>query len=86
MQFHVNVRTDLKVVLLDSLTAIYHRPSGQTHIVAEPIPQILAAIGLGECDFDELLGRLDVSDSSDVRLLLDERLAEMSAAGLIAAR
>lgn len=33
---------------LDGLSAIYHRRSGHTHLVAAPIPEILAALDRGE--------------------------------------
>jgi PqqD family protein of HPr-rel-A system len=31
---------------LDGLSLLYHRPSGITHIVDSPVPEILAALGL----------------------------------------
>jgi len=34
----------LRIVPLDDLTAIYHRASGITHLVASPVPELLAAL------------------------------------------
>lgn len=36
--------TDLIVRPLADITLVYHRPSGQTHMVASPVPEILAAL------------------------------------------
>jgi PqqD family protein of HPr-rel-A system len=74
----------LRIVPLDSLTAIYHRASGQTHVVAEPMPQILAALGPGDADLPDLILRLGVTDTAETRALLTERLEELVATGLVA--
>ncbi len=36
--------TDLIVRPLADIALVYHRPSGQTHMVASPVPEILAAL------------------------------------------
>jgi PqqD family protein of HPr-rel-A system len=81
-------RTDppamLRIVPLDSLTAIYHRASGQTHVVAEPVPELLAALGKGVCDVVALALRLGLDDSGETLALLTERLDELVATGLVA--
>ncbi len=74
----------LRIVPLDSLTAIYHRASGQTHVVAEPVPEIMAALNAGDCDVAGLLARLSLADTADSRALLAERLDELVATGLVA--
>lgn len=74
----------LRIVPLDELTALYHRPSGQTHIVSEPIPEILAALGPGPLTAKALLARL--SETADVAAepeALAARLAELEAIGLV---
>jgi PqqD family protein of HPr-rel-A system len=74
----------LRIVPLDSLTAIYHRASGQTHVVAEPMPEILMALQKGEADLSDILARLSLADISDTRALLIERLEELVVTGLVA--
>lgn len=69
-------------VPLDSLIAIYHRRSGQTHLVTSPVPEILAALRQGDADIGELLRRLDIKDSAATRVSLEARLAELIATGL----
>lgn len=74
----------LRIVPLDSLTAIYHRASGQTHVVAEPMPEILAALATGDADVVVLMQRLNLVDDRETRALLAERLAELVETGLVA--
>ncbi len=74
----------LRCVRLDSLTAIYHRRSGQTHLVAAPVPEILEALAGTPLDSMALLERLGVEGNAAARAALDERLNELSDCGLIA--
>jgi PqqD family protein of HPr-rel-A system len=71
---------------LDGLTAIYHRPSGTTHLLAEPAPQILAALADRWLSPHELTATLadayDLDGSGDA---LAERLDELVEAGLVEA-
>jgi PqqD family protein of HPr-rel-A system len=73
----------MKAVELDGLSAFYHRPSGMTHILAPPAPQILAALA-EEGDAADLLARMaerfELEGGEDA---LAPRLAELEAAGLI---
>jgi PqqD family protein of HPr-rel-A system len=74
----------LRIVPLDSLTAIYHRASGQTHVVAEPMPEILVALSTGDADVAELIQRLNLADDAETRALLTARIRELVEAGLVA--
>ena len=49
---------DVRVVALDGLSVLYHAPSGMTHIVAPPAPEILEALQPGPADIAELIDRL----------------------------
>jgi PqqD family protein of HPr-rel-A system len=74
----------IRQVELDGLTALFHRPSGMTHILAPPAPQILGALAGKAADLDELAGLL--ADRFEVRGgagALAARLAELEAAGLV---
>ena len=73
----------LRRVELDGLTALFHEPSGMTHIVAPPAPQILDALGQGPADADELLARIEQAFEIDAPDGLGPRLAELEAAGLV---
>ncbi len=69
----------LRHVRLDTMTAIYDRRSGATHLVAEVVPTILAALAEGEADCATLAQRLD----TDERAALAERLDELAETGLV---
>jgi len=70
---------------LDTLTAVFHRPSGITHLLASPAPEILALLAEEALDADDLLARLaarfDLADAN--REALIARLDELVAAGLV---
>ena len=76
-----------RLVELDGVALIFHRPSGLTHIVAPPAPQILDALGEGPADSGALLDRLqrdyDFADSGDLADALAARIGELEAAGLV---
>ena len=76
-------------VLLDGFTLLYHRPSGQTHMLAEPAPEILAALAQGPADAAELLHRLardhGLDSEGDAEAVIAARLAELAELGLIQA-
>jgi PqqD family protein of HPr-rel-A system len=86
LRYAVDPSAGLRIVPLDSLTAVYHRASGQTHVVVEPVPEILAELGNGTADVPDLIARLALDDSSETRALLTDRLEELVATGLIARR
>ena len=76
------------VAPIDLLTAIYHRASGQTHLMAAPAPEILEALGQGPLDADALLARLradyDLVDADPAALTA--RLEELVETGLVERR
>ena len=70
---------------LDGLFALFHRPSGMTHLLASPAPELLELLGERALTRRELLGalvaRYDVPDAAAD--LLDARLDELIAVGLV---
>jgi PqqD family protein of HPr-rel-A system len=73
---------------IDLLTAIYHRASGQTHLMAAPAPEILEALGQGPLDAEALLAKLradyDLVDADPAALAA--RLEELVETGLVERR
>ena len=71
-------------VELDGLTALFHRPSGMTHILAAPAPQILEALAGNPADVRglsiRLSGNFDIDGSHEA---LAARLDELEKAGLV---
>jgi len=73
----------LSCVALDGLSVMFHAPSGTTHIVAPPAPEILDALREGPADAPELLRRLRTRFDFEEDGAIDARLAELEAAGLV---
>jgi PqqD family protein of HPr-rel-A system len=76
---------DVRAVALGSLVALYHAPSGMTHVVAPPAPQILEALHEGPGDARAILERIRAryeveEEGADA---IEARLAELEAAGLV---
>ena len=70
---------------LDAFVAVFHRPSGTTHLLVSPAPEILDVLGGEALTMDALLERL----AADYRLVdadgavLAERVGELVEAGLV---
>lgn len=73
----------LLTIELDGLTAVYHRSSGMTHLLAEPMPQILDALRDGALTIDDLLMQLGLDTDDTALAALTARLQEMEASGLV---
>lgn len=75
------------VQALDDITLIYHRPSGQTHMVVSPVPEILAAMGPDALSIDEVLstlsGAFEIGDPVEALPIIAAHLDEMAAIGLV---
>jgi PqqD family protein of HPr-rel-A system len=76
----------LLTVPLDAMTLIYQRRSGITHIVAEPVPEILAVMGGDALRAADVAERLAVQfdfDAADAEAIVASRLEELAGLGLI---
>jgi PqqD family protein of HPr-rel-A system len=76
----------MKAVELGGLVALFHAPSGMTHVVAPPAPQIIEALQQGPGDARAILDRIRARYEVDEEAggdALDARLAELEAAGLV---
>jgi PqqD family protein of HPr-rel-A system len=71
-------------VPLEGLVALYHRPSGTTHILAPPAPQILEALAGRAAHASELLERLSGTyELEGGAEAMAARLEELESAGLV---
>jgi PqqD family protein of HPr-rel-A system len=86
-RYRAEPATNLIVRALDDITLIYHRRSGQTHMVMSPVPEILAAIGAALLGVDEVLAVLardfDLGDAGEALAAVAAHLDEMAALGLV---
>jgi PqqD family protein of HPr-rel-A system len=77
----------LNIAVLDTLSAIFHRRSGLTHIVDDAAPVLLGLLWREALSLDDLISALlashDLDADGDVRLALAGRLAELEAIGLV---
>ena len=78
----------LRIEPLGELTAIFDRRSMQTHLVTQPMPEILTAMASDPCTTAKVAARLaaafDLDGQADTGGLVAERLAELAAMGLVA--
>ena len=78
----------LPAVRLEDFTVVYHAASGATHLLASPVPEILAAIApdRGAATVAEIVDRLRADyelEGEDGGTVVAARLAELAAAGLV---
>ncbi|MGC4250164.1 MAG: HPr-rel-A system PqqD family peptide chaperone [Sphingobium sp.] len=74
--------------VLDDMVLLYHRPSGQTHMVISPVPEILDALQDGDpASARDVLRRLsrlyDLGPANDALPEIAAHMANMAALGLI---
>ncbi len=88
-QYRAEPANERIIMPLDAMTLIYQRRSGITHIVAEPVPEILAAMGGDVVDAALLAARLaaqfDLGDGIEAKAIITARLKELAALGLVEA-
>lgn len=72
---------------IDGMTLIFHRPSGATHFLDSPVPEMLDLLAAAPDDAAGLARRLcaslDVPDDDEAQAVVDTRLAELIAIGLV---
>lgn len=86
IRYQVDPPAERKIVSLDAMDLLYHRPSGITHVVAEPVPQILDALDQGPADAAEIVRRLAAThdlEGDDADDAIAARLAELEAIGVV---
>jgi PqqD family protein of HPr-rel-A system len=87
-RWHAPGSADLIVEPLDSLTALFDRRSGQTHLLAPPLPEILAVLADGPATATTIAARLsvqfDLAAEGDLAEGILARLAELEVMGLVA--
>jgi PqqD family protein of HPr-rel-A system len=86
LKYRAEPAEQLLIEPLDAMTLIYQRRSGITHIVAEPVPEILAVMGGDALDAAGVAARLAAQfeiDSEDAKAIVASRLDELAALGLV---
>ncbi|WP_022681336.1 HPr-rel-A system PqqD family peptide chaperone [Sphingobium bisphenolivorans] len=74
---------------LEEMLLLYHRPSGQTHMVISPVPEILGELTAGPLAAGEIVDRLaqryELGARDQAVGAVEAHLAEMTALGLVRA-
>ena len=86
VRYIADAEEEVTAVALDGLSVLYHAPSGMTHIVVAPAPEILAALRDGPADVPELLRRLSqryAFEGEEAEGAIHARLGELEEAGLV---
>ena len=85
VRFRAAAPDTVLVEQLDVLTAVYHRASGMTHLLAEPAPEIMAVLAGGPLGLGAMLARLGEAYALGAgnERALASRLDELVAAGLV---
>lgn len=72
---------------LDSMTLIFQRSSGITHMVADPVPAIIEVMAEDILTADDVAQRLsasyDLEDTADAADIVLARLVELCSLGLV---
>ncbi len=86
-RYYADPADDSGAVTIEGLTLLFHRRSGTTHILSEPMPEMLALLAAAPCDAatlaDRLCEKLDLPCDDEARLVVQSRLTELSAIGLV---
>ncbi len=85
--YRADPAADRPEITLDGVSILYHRPSGITHVVASPVPELLTALEAGPADAAGIVARLaeqhDIAGEDDLVEIVAARLEELAAAGLV---
>ena len=85
--YRAEASDDLIIRPLDAMTLIYQRRSGITHLVSEPVPEILAAMGGEAMSAENLAAKLaaqfDLGGEADAIAIVADRLEELADLGLV---
>lgn len=68
---------------IGGMTILYHRPSGQTHMLTDPGPTLIALLAEEALEPCEVAARLGLAGDAAAERLVAERLEELAAAGLL---
>lgn len=73
---------------LDDITLLYHRPSGQTHMVISPVPEVLDALReAGDATVEDvhavLSRQFELGDGGDAVAAVRAHLETLTALGLV---
>lgn len=74
---------------IDGMTLLFHRPSGATHFLDSPVPQMLALLAAEPRDAGALTAALcrtlGIAEDEEALMVVERRLADLVGIGLVQA-
>jgi len=87
-RYRADPRSERISVEMEGMAVIYHRPSGITHLLAAPAPEILDALSDQALDVDGiaacLAAEFEIAAEDEIAAVVADRLIELEGAGLVA--
>ncbi|QEH79752.1 HPr-rel-A system PqqD family peptide chaperone [Sphingomonas sp. C8-2] len=72
---------------IDGMTLVFHRPSGATHFLDSPLPQMLALLAAEPIDAarltTSLCATLGLPEDAEARAVVEARLTDLAGIGLV---
>jgi PqqD family protein of HPr-rel-A system len=72
---------------IDGMTLVFHRPSGTTHFLDSPVPEMLALLAASPMDAARLTAalcaRLGQGEDEEALAVVEARLADLVGVGLV---
>jgi PqqD family protein of HPr-rel-A system len=76
-----------RMMEVEGMTMLYHRPSGVTHLLISPMPDMLELLREVPCNAiilaERLCHRLGLQADEEAQAVVAERLKELTAIGLV---
>ncbi len=74
---------------IDGMTLVFHRPSGFTHFLVTPAPEMLSLLAEAPMDAaalcERLCARFEMPQDEEALMVVEARLGELVASGLVQA-
>lgn len=87
--YHTDLRSQCRTHAIDGMTLVFHRPSGATHFLDSPMPEILTLLAErpdgaeGLCT--RLCEKLGLAPDAEALAVVETRLGELAGIGLVQA-
>ena len=88
-RYRTDFPSSCRTQVVDGMTLVFHRPSGTTHFLDSPVPDMLALLADAPDDAAglarRLCARLDIPHDDEAQTVVAARLTELVDSGLVQA-